>query len=61
MRAVFNKKVAEKYNGRIDDGSLALMVADTLSVQMELTFQGLLPRLHFGARRRTGPPICVTT
>ncbi len=35
------KRVAEKYKGRIDDGSLALVVADTLPVQMELMNAGL--------------------
>jgi ribose transport system substrate-binding protein len=35
------KKVAEKYKARIDDGSLALVVADTLPVQMELLKAGL--------------------
>src|SRR5262252_5745780 len=35
------KKVAEKYKSRIDDGSLALVVADTLPVQMDLMKAGL--------------------
>src|SRR5215470_9969472 len=35
------KKVAEKYKARIDDGSLALVVADTLPVQMDLMKAGL--------------------
>ena len=35
------KRVAEKYKARIDDGSLALVVADTLPVQMELMAAGL--------------------
>src|SRR5499427_4286178 len=35
------KKVAEKYKSRIADGSLALVVADTLPVQMDLMKQGL--------------------
>lgn len=35
------KKVAEKYKARIDDGSLALVVADTLPVQMDLMNAGL--------------------
>jgi ribose transport system substrate-binding protein len=35
------KKVAEKYKARIADGSLALVVADTLPVQMELLKAGL--------------------
>jgi len=35
------KKVAEKYKSRIDDGSLALVVADTLPVQMDLLKAGL--------------------
>ena len=35
------RKVAEKYKARIDDGSLALVVADTLPVQMELLKAGL--------------------
>ena len=35
-------KVAEKYKARIDDGSLALVVADTLPVQMELMKEGSL-------------------
>jgi ribose transport system substrate-binding protein len=34
-------KVAEKHKARIDDGSLALVVADTLPVQMELMKKGL--------------------
>jgi ribose transport system substrate-binding protein len=35
------KKVAEKHKKRIDDKSLALVVADTLPVQMDLMKQGL--------------------
>jgi ribose transport system substrate-binding protein len=35
------RKVAEKYKSRIDDGSLALVVADTLPVQMGLMSAGL--------------------
>jgi ribose transport system substrate-binding protein len=35
------KRVAEKYKARIDDGSLALVVADTLPVQMDLMKAGL--------------------
>lgn len=35
------RKVAEKYKARIDDGSLALVVADTLPVQMDLLKAGL--------------------
>jgi ribose transport system substrate-binding protein len=35
------KKVAEKYKTRIADGSLALVVADTLPVQMDLLKAGL--------------------
>jgi len=35
------KKVAEKYKARLDDGSLALVVADTLPVQMDLMKAGL--------------------
>jgi ribose transport system substrate-binding protein len=35
------KKVAEKYKSRIADGSLALVVADTLPVQIELLKAGL--------------------
>jgi len=35
------RKVAEKYKGRIADGSLALVVADTLPVQMDLLKAGL--------------------
>ena len=35
------RKVAEKYKARIDDGSLALVVADTLPVQMDLMKAGL--------------------
>jgi len=35
------KKVAEKYKARIADGSLALVVADTLPVQMDLLKAGL--------------------
>jgi ribose transport system substrate-binding protein len=34
-------KVAEKHKARIDDKSLALVVADTLPVQMELMEKGL--------------------
>ncbi len=35
------KKVAEKYKSRLADGSLALVVADTLPVQIELLKAGL--------------------
>ena len=35
------KRVAEKYKARIADGSLALVVADTLPVQMDLLKAGL--------------------
>ncbi len=35
------KRVAEKYKARISDGSLALVVADTLPVQMDLLKAGL--------------------
>ncbi len=35
------RKVAEKYKARIQDGSLALVVADTLPVQMDLLKAGL--------------------
>lgn len=35
------KRVAEKYKARLDDKSLALVVADTLPVQMDLMAQGL--------------------
>jgi ribose transport system substrate-binding protein len=35
------RRVAEKYKARIDDGSLALVVADTLPVQMDLMSAGL--------------------
>ena len=35
------RQVAEKYKARIADGSLALVVADTLPVQMELMKAGL--------------------
>jgi ribose transport system substrate-binding protein len=35
------RKVAEKYKARIDDGSLALVVADTLPVQIDLLKAGL--------------------
>jgi len=35
------RKVAEKVKGRIDDGSLALVVADTLPVQLDLLKAGL--------------------
>jgi ribose transport system substrate-binding protein len=35
------RKVAEKYKARIDDGSLALVVADTLPAQMDLLKAGL--------------------
>jgi ribose transport system substrate-binding protein len=35
------KKVAEKYKSRIDSGDLALVVADTLPVQMDLLKEGL--------------------
>ncbi|MFI5011441.1 MAG: sugar-binding protein [Hyphomicrobiales bacterium] len=35
------RKVAEKYKARIADGSLALVVADTLPVQLELLKAGL--------------------
>jgi ribose transport system substrate-binding protein len=35
------KKVAEKYKSRVADGSLALVVADTLPVQMDLLKAGL--------------------
>ncbi|MBV8962230.1 MAG: substrate-binding domain-containing protein, partial [Hyphomicrobiales bacterium] len=35
------RKVAEKYKSRIQDGSLALVVADTLPVQMDLLKAGL--------------------
>ena len=35
------KKVAEKYKARIADGSLALVVADTLPVQIDLLKAGL--------------------
>jgi ribose transport system substrate-binding protein len=35
------KRVAETYKGRIADGSLALVVADTLPVQMDLLKAGL--------------------
>jgi len=35
------KRVAEKYKARISDGSLALVVADTLPVQLELLKAGL--------------------
>jgi ribose transport system substrate-binding protein len=35
------RKVAEKYKSRIDSGSLALVVADTLPVQMDLMKAGL--------------------
>ena len=35
------RRVAEKYKGRIADGSLALIVADTLPVQMDLMKAGL--------------------
>jgi len=35
------RRVAEKYKARIDDGSLALIVADTLPVQMDLMKEGL--------------------
>src|ERR1700745_1212652 len=35
------RKVAEKYKSRIADGSLALVVADTLPVQIELLKAGL--------------------
>lgn len=34
-------RVAEKHKARIDDGSLALVVADTLPVQMDLMKKGL--------------------
>ena len=34
-------KVAEKHKARIDSGDLALVVADTLPVQMELMKKGL--------------------
>jgi len=35
------KKVAEKYKARIDSGDLALVVADTLPVQIQLLQEGL--------------------
>jgi ribose transport system substrate-binding protein len=35
------RKVAEKYKARIDNGSLALVVADTLPVQLDLLKAGL--------------------
>ncbi|HEX2510022.1 MAG TPA: sugar-binding protein [Microvirga sp.] len=35
------RRVAEKYKARLDDNSLALIVADTLPVQMELMKAGL--------------------
>jgi len=35
------RRVAEKYKSRIDDGSLALVVADTLPVQMDILKAGL--------------------
>jgi ribose transport system substrate-binding protein len=35
------RRVAEKHKGRIDSGSLALIVADTLPVQMDLMKAGL--------------------
>lgn len=35
------RRVAEKYKARIDDGSLALVVADTLPVQLDLLKAGL--------------------
>jgi ribose transport system substrate-binding protein len=35
------RKVAEKYKAKINDGSLALVVADTLPVQMDLMKAGL--------------------
>jgi ribose transport system substrate-binding protein len=35
------RKVAEKYKARIENGSLALIVADTLPVQMDLMKAGL--------------------
>ena len=35
------KRVAERYKGKIADGSLALVVADTLPVQIGLLKQGL--------------------
>ena len=35
------RRVAEKYKARIDNGSLALIVADTLPVQMDLMKAGL--------------------
>jgi ribose transport system substrate-binding protein len=35
------RKVAEKVKSRIDDGSLALVVADTLPVQLDLLKAGL--------------------
>ena len=35
------RKVAEKYKARIGDGSLALVVADTLPVHMDLLKAGL--------------------
>ena len=35
------RKVAEKYKARIASGALALVVADTLPVQMDLMKEGL--------------------
>src|SRR3984957_11060884 len=43
------RKVAEKYKSRIDDGSLALGVADTLPVQIDLLKAGL-SRAQVGQR-----------
>jgi ribose transport system substrate-binding protein len=43
------RKVAEKYKARIDDGSLALVVADTLPVQIDLLKAGL-SRAQVGQR-----------
>jgi ribose transport system substrate-binding protein len=43
------RKVAEKYKARIDNGSLALVVADTLPVQIELLKAGL-SRAQVGQR-----------
>jgi ribose transport system substrate-binding protein len=43
------RKVAEKYKARIDNGSLALVVADTLPVQIDLLKAGL-SRAQVGQR-----------
>ena len=53
------RRVAEKYKARIDNGSLALIVADTLPVQMDLMKAGLSKgRSVSGPSRWATRPCC---